>query len=306
MEQSDRQLREIEYHRHHAAKHLAVASQPVTLTELTSHRYRWWNAYWVNMWRARAEDLPNRRVLVVGSGFGEDAIRLNLFGAKVWAFDISEECCQIARQRTAISQSDVVYSVSTAETLPFADHSFDLVFLSDIIHHLDIPQSMREIRRVLRPGGVILGNEPYTHPWIQDIRNSRVVREYLYPKMVKSIYGTDTPYLTPDERKLTNYDLQQINQILPISDRKYFTIMASRIFRPTGITCVLVQVAERIILMIPFMGQFLAGRVVFTAQLDLRAALSHSGSVFEGIDGPAGLSVGSGAGPQASGRGSCP
>ena len=78
MEQSDRQRREIKYHRGHAAKYVAMASQPVTLTRLTSHRYRWWNAYWVNMWRARSENLPNRRVLVVGSGFGEDAITLDL------------------------------------------------------------------------------------------------------------------------------------------------------------------------------------------------------------------------------------
>jgi ubiquinone/menaquinone biosynthesis C-methylase UbiE len=264
LEQSDRQRREIEYHRHHAAKHLAVASQPVTLTHLTSHRHRWWNAYWVNMWRARSEDLPNRRVLVVGSGFGDDAITLNLFGAKiVCAFDISEECCKIARQRTSISQSCVHYSASTAETLPFKDESFDLVFLSDIIHHVDIPRSIREIRRVLRPGGLILGNEPYTHPLIQGIRNSRVVREFLYPKMVEYVYGTDTPYLTPDERKLSNYDLQGINKIVSIIDRQYFTIMTSRIFRPKGH---LLPIAERIILMIPFMGHFLAGRVVFAAQ----------------------------------------
>jgi SAM-dependent methyltransferase len=43
-----------------------------------------------------------------------------------------------------------------ASELPFADHSFDLVFGHAVLHHLpDLGAAFREFRRVLRPGGVV-------------------------------------------------------------------------------------------------------------------------------------------------------
>lgn len=41
-----------------------------------------------------------------------------------------------------------------AERLPFADNSFDLVYSWGVLHHTpDTPHAIREVRRVLRPGG---------------------------------------------------------------------------------------------------------------------------------------------------------
>jgi ubiquinone/menaquinone biosynthesis C-methylase UbiE len=95
-----------------------------------------------------------------------------------------------------------------------ADETFDLVYLPDVVPHLDIPAAIHEVRRVLKPTGVVLGNEPYTHSWLQTIRQSRLVRELIYPRMVKRIYGTETPYITADERKLDQRDFRQIGCVL--------------------------------------------------------------------------------------------
>jgi ubiquinone/menaquinone biosynthesis C-methylase UbiE len=50
-----------------------------------------------------------------------------------------------------------------AEILEFPDQSFDLVFGSSILHHLNLDKAYAEIERVLRPGGCALFIEPFGH-----------------------------------------------------------------------------------------------------------------------------------------------
>jgi ubiquinone/menaquinone biosynthesis C-methylase UbiE len=260
-ELSDRQQREIEYHRGRAAAHAHFATERVNLSAVTSAHYRWWNAYWVILRKAKNLGLTGKNVLVVGCGFGDDAIQLAYLGASIKAVDISAESVAIARQRADLSAAVVDFEVSPAEKLPYADETFDLVYLPDVVHHLDISAAMREVRRVLKPEGVVLGNEPYTHSWLQVIRQSRLVRESLYPRMVRRIYGTEKPYITVDERKLDQRDLRQIGHTLQITDKQYFLLVSGRLATST-----FQAIVDRLILMIPFIGYFLAGRVVFYAQ----------------------------------------
>jgi len=98
-ELSDRQRREIEYHRDRAAAHAHFATGRVDLSAVTSAHYRWWNAYWVILRKAKNLGLAGKNVLVVGCGFGDDAIQLAHLGASIKAVDISAESVAIARQR---------------------------------------------------------------------------------------------------------------------------------------------------------------------------------------------------------------
>ena len=156
---SDRQRRELEYHRGRAAAHVHFATERVNFSAVTSTRYRWWNAYWVILRKAKNLGLTGKNVLVVGCGFGDDAIQLAYLGASISAVDISAESVAIARQRADASAAVVDFVVSAAETLPYTDETFDLVYLPDVVHHLDIPAAMREVQRALKPGGVVLEQE---------------------------------------------------------------------------------------------------------------------------------------------------
>lgn len=50
---------------------------------------------------------------------------------------------------------------SAAEAIPFADRSFDVVICSELLEHADNPSAViREVHRVLRPGGLFLGDVP--------------------------------------------------------------------------------------------------------------------------------------------------
>ena len=113
--------------------------------------------------------------------------------------------------------------------------------------------------------GAVLGNEPYTHSWLQAVRQSRLVRELVYPRMLRRIYQTDKPYITADERKLDQRDLQQIDEILPITDRQYFLLVLGRLTRWEY-----QAIFDRLILKLPFTGHFLAGRVVFSGRCPSR------------------------------------
>jgi ubiquinone/menaquinone biosynthesis C-methylase UbiE len=265
---SARQQREIEFSRRDAEQRAVIAEQPVNLEpaigpkswRTRAHPYV--NAYWVILRKARELELPGTKVLVLGCGFGEDALQLAWLGARVSAADLSAESVAIARKRATreIAGGLVDFTVCPAEQLPYADHSFHLVYISDVAHHFDIPVAMREVRRVLKPGGVVLANEPYTHSWMQAIRLSRFVRERIYPKLIQLIYRSDRPHVTADERKLDQRDMAAIGAILTITDKQYYSLLYARLTRWQY-----QLILDRLLLRLPLVGYFLAGRVVFTA-----------------------------------------
>lgn len=272
MSLSDRQQREIVFFRQAAAAAVAIADRPVNL-EPTMARPCWRthaNAYWAILHQARKLMLRGKRVLVLGCGYGEDALQLAHLGARVSAADLSAEAVAIARRRAQHPQAryfillggpHIDFTVCPAESLPYADASFDLVYISDVAHHFDIPVALREVRRVLKPGAVMLANEPYTHSWAQLIRQARLVRERVYPRLIRLIYRADRPYVTADERKLDQHAVRQIGEILEITEVQYYSLLYARVTRWQY-----QLIIDRLILMLPWAGYFLAGRVVFAGR----------------------------------------
>ncbi len=80
---------------------------------------------------------------------------------QVTGVDASDLACGLARERTKAS---IVQA--NLERLPFADGSFDAVVTADVLYHVeDDRQALREIRRVLRPGGIVVYNVP-AYRWL--------------------------------------------------------------------------------------------------------------------------------------------
>ena len=156
---SDRQWREVEYHKGHAARHAELAQTPVDLTIVTSGKRRWWNATWAAFDILRNLNLTGKHVLIPGCGFGDDVACLAKLGAKVSAFDISPQEIEIAKARAARFGYEGTFAVMAAEALDYPDLSFDLIWCRNILHHVDIPATLREFQRVLKPGGYLVGQE---------------------------------------------------------------------------------------------------------------------------------------------------
>jgi SAM-dependent methyltransferase len=92
----------------------------------------------------------NGKALEVGCGEGRVSRELKALGYHVTAADTVAELVEAARQ--ADSAHD--YAVADARDLPFEDSSFDQVVAYNVLMDVeDVPASLREIRRVMRPHG---------------------------------------------------------------------------------------------------------------------------------------------------------
>ncbi len=91
---------------------------------------------------------PGESILDLGCGDGQLTLRIASTGARVVGVDASPEMLAKARSRGIDAHE------GNAESLPFADHSFDAVFSNAVLHWVrDQDAMMAEVRRVLKPGG---------------------------------------------------------------------------------------------------------------------------------------------------------
>ncbi len=103
--------------------------------------------------RPIAERLPGASVLCVCAGSGLDAEFLARRGAHVVASDISPGAAARTAERARRQGLDITPVVADVEQLPFADQSFDVVFVHDGLHHIERPeQGLLEMVRVARQG----------------------------------------------------------------------------------------------------------------------------------------------------------
>jgi len=111
------------------------------------------------------------RVLEIGCGNGVGVeIILDAFHAKqVDAFDLDDELVDLARKRLSRRGDAVRLWSGSATEIQAGDGAYDAVFAFGVIHHLpDWRRGVREVVRVLKPGGVFFAEESYasfiTHP----------------------------------------------------------------------------------------------------------------------------------------------
>jgi SAM-dependent methyltransferase len=97
-------------------------------------------------------------ILEIGCGTGYFTRELTQRGADIVAIDVSPDLLEIAKAK--YSAPNVRYEIQNAYALTYADAMFDSVVGSSILHHLEIEEALREIYRVLKPGGTIYFTEP--------------------------------------------------------------------------------------------------------------------------------------------------
>lgn len=121
------------------------------------------------------------RILDVGCGTGANLLMLSEYG-DAEGVDISEDALAFCRERGL----DKV-KLGAGEALPYEDGTFDLVTGLDVVEHLDDDLAgLREMRRVLRPGGRVLLFVPtFMFLWglQDDVSNHR--RRYRLPELTR-------------------------------------------------------------------------------------------------------------------------
>ncbi|HQT05467.1 MAG TPA: class I SAM-dependent methyltransferase, partial [Thiotrichales bacterium] len=105
--------------------------------------------------------LPHHQVLDLASGTGDLALRiaplLNDQG-KITLSDINESMLNIGKQRMIdAGHLRAEYAVANAESLPFADNSFDRITMAFGLRNVtDKQQALNELHRVLKPNGLLM------------------------------------------------------------------------------------------------------------------------------------------------------
>ncbi len=130
------------------------------------------------------------RGLDLGCGQGWYALEMLQRGFRMTGCDPSAGQIGKACELAANNHVEIDFWQSGGEVLPFPDASFDFVYSINVIHHVNSEEAqlqvLKEIRRVLRPGGVFLMHEI-------NVRNPlfRLYMSYLFPLLKRIDDGTE-------------------------------------------------------------------------------------------------------------------
>lgn len=168
--------------------------------------------------RAAMRDAAGKRVLEIGSQSWEWCLfRYGYRPTQLTCINISQAELDSGRAHSAKLGFPCEFCNMDAHELDFPDQTFDLIFGTAILHHLDLARAMREIHRVLRPGGKIVFVEPLRHNPV-----ARLVRWF-------------TPQArTPDELPLGRPELRLIGRNFEVDNyySELLTIIGAMLVRP--------------------------------------------------------------------------
>ncbi|MBI1875372.1 MAG: ubiquinone/menaquinone biosynthesis methyltransferase [Acidobacteria bacterium] len=105
----------------------------------------------------RADLAAGSRVLDAAAGTGDIAFECARRGARVVGLDITRRMVELARQKSPTDASGPRFLVGDMMAMPFRDASFDVVTTGYGLRNVpEIAVAVRELARVLRPGGQLL------------------------------------------------------------------------------------------------------------------------------------------------------
>jgi len=106
---------------------------------------------------------PGAHALDFASGDGYYALLMAEAGADVTGIDISETSVQNAEREASRRNLHARFEVMDCEQMTFPSHTFDLININGVLHHLDLRRAYPELARVLKPGGTVLCVEAIAH-----------------------------------------------------------------------------------------------------------------------------------------------
>ncbi|CAN5766007.1 bifunctional 2-polyprenyl-6-hydroxyphenol methylase/3-demethylubiquinol 3-O-methyltransferase UbiG [soil metagenome] len=177
-------------------------------------------------------------VLDVGCGGGSLSLLFSRAGCDVSGVDVDGAAIECARQQGTAKGFSARFDVASAEALPFAAASFDVVICSEVLEHVDdFEAALSEIYRVLKFGGIFLFSAPNRTVLsylllikiAQDWRLTRVITriEHRFDKLINA----NQLLRRLDERGIDVYDIQGVSipvRAIPDAIHAYFRFKTNR------------------------------------------------------------------------------
>ena len=131
-------------------------------------------------------------LLEIGCGMGTDVLQFARGGASCIGIDLTRRSVEITRHRFELYQQRGSFMAADGEHLPFKSSIFDVVYSSGVLHHTpDTERAIREIHRVLRPGGiakVMLYHRNSLNYWVEIVLRRGILRgEYFRGRSAEEI-----------------------------------------------------------------------------------------------------------------------
>ncbi|MBW2045844.1 MAG: class I SAM-dependent methyltransferase [Deltaproteobacteria bacterium] len=163
------------------------------------------------------------KILDIGCGEGWGSIVLAEFN--VWAMDISFKSIRRAIRNNY--NSKIIYSVMSTEHLGYRNNIFDVVCCFEVIEHLDCPDCLlKEIKRVLKPNGILLLSTPNRNYTKSLLPNPFHKKEYYFAE-IKNILEC---YFSIEEFKGINICRARIGDIIRSSSPfKYYLKLKNKL-----------------------------------------------------------------------------
>jgi ubiquinone/menaquinone biosynthesis C-methylase UbiE len=161
-------------------------------------------------WMPRAmgfDQFAGKRLLEVGCGMGTDLLQFARGGAICTGVDLTPRSIEISRRHFEVYGLPGNFLLTDGERLPFPDESFDVVYSNGVLHHTpDTAGAVREVHRVLKPGGIAKVMLYYRHSlnyWGEMILHRGLLRgELLRGRSPEDIMSRWVEYSEQDGRPL--------------------------------------------------------------------------------------------------------
>lgn len=148
----------------------------------------------------------NKRLLEIGFGTGTDLLQFARGGARVTGVDLTPRSIEIAHRRFEVYGVSGEFAIGDGESLSFPDSSFDVVYSFGVLHHTpDTALAVREIHRVLKPGGkaiVMLYHRSSLYYWGSLFFKHGVLGGEFFKESMAGIMSRHVEYSETDGRPL--------------------------------------------------------------------------------------------------------
>ena len=169
------------------------------------HRYQEYAAWMPRL--MEFEKFRGARLLEIGCGMGTDLLQFARGGARCIGIDLTPRSVEITRYRFRLYGAVGNFMISDGERLPFRTESFDVVYSNGVLHHTpDTAGAIREVHRVLRPGGtakVMLYHRNSLNYWVEIVlRRGLLGFEFLRGRSAEEIMSRVIEISEHDARPL--------------------------------------------------------------------------------------------------------